>query len=55
MLDLLEDTNEITETLGRSYGLGDEIDDVDLDAVGSHFTLYEHALLNDTLYIVIVL
>jgi charged multivesicular body protein 5 len=32
LLDLLLDTNEISETLGRSYGVGDEIDDADLDA-----------------------
>ncbi len=31
-LDLLEDANEINECLGRSYGIGDEIDDADLEA-----------------------
>ena len=31
-IDLLADTNEITETLGRSYGLNDDIEDADLDA-----------------------
>lgn len=29
---MLADTNEITETLGRSYGLNDDIEDADLDA-----------------------
>jgi charged multivesicular body protein 5 len=29
---LLEDTNEISDILGRSYGIGDEIEDEDLDA-----------------------
>lgn len=32
ILDLLEDANEINEALGRSYGIGDEIDEADLDA-----------------------
>lgn len=32
MEDMFEDMNEITEVLGRSYGLGDEIDECDLDA-----------------------
>lgn len=31
-VDLLLDTAEIQETLGRSYGVGDEIDESDLDA-----------------------
>eukprot|EP00123_Amoebidium_parasiticum_P019442 comp25587_c0_seq1/m.47008 comp25587_c0_seq1/g.47008 ORF comp25587_c0_seq1/g.47008 comp25587_c0_seq1/m.47008 type:complete len:219 (-) comp25587_c0_seq1:74-730(-) len=32
MEDMLDLTNEINEALGRSYGLGDEISDADLDA-----------------------
>ena len=32
VLDLLEDANEIQEAMGRSYGIGDEIDDADLEA-----------------------
>lgn len=32
VLDLLEDANEINDALGRSYGVGDEIDDADLEA-----------------------
>ncbi len=30
--DLLLDANEISETLGRSYGVGDDVEDADLDA-----------------------
>ena len=32
MEDMLEQANEIQESLGRSYGLGDDIDDADLEA-----------------------
>lgn len=32
MEDLLEQANEVQETLGRSYALGDEIDEDDLEA-----------------------
>jgi charged multivesicular body protein 5 len=32
MSDLLEDANEIQEALGRSYNIGDEIDEDDLEA-----------------------
>ena len=32
MEDLLEQANEIQETLGRSYGVPDEIDEADLEA-----------------------
>lgn len=32
MTDLLEDMEEMQEIMGRSYGIGDEIDDADLEA-----------------------
>lgn len=32
MADLLEQANEIQETLGRSYAVPDEIDEADLEA-----------------------
>lgn len=32
MEDLLEQTNEIQESLGRSYAVPDEVDEVDLQA-----------------------
>jgi charged multivesicular body protein 5 len=36
MEDLLEQANEIQETLGRSYAVPDEIDEADLEA-GEYF------------------
>jgi len=35
MEDLLEQANEIQETLGRSYAVPDEIDEADLEAGAS--------------------
>ncbi|KAG6598008.1 Charged multivesicular body protein 5 [Phytophthora cinnamomi] len=32
MADLMEDMNEIQEIIGRSYGIGDEIDEDELEA-----------------------
>lgn len=32
MADLLDMSNEVQEALGRSYGIGEEIDEADLDA-----------------------
>lgn len=32
MEDLLEQANEVQETLGRSYAIGDEVDEDDLEA-----------------------
>jgi charged multivesicular body protein 5 len=32
MEDLMEQANEIQETLGRSYGLPEDIDEADLEA-----------------------
>jgi charged multivesicular body protein 5 len=32
MQDLLEQANEVQETLGRSYAVPDEIDEADLEA-----------------------
>ena len=34
MEDLLEQANEIQETMGRSYGLPDDLDEADLEAGG---------------------
>ncbi|KAI6654795.1 hypothetical protein LOD99_2674 [Oopsacas minuta] len=43
MEDMLELANEVQDTLGRSYGLGDDIDEADLeaelDALGDEFAL----------------
>lgn len=39
MEDLLEMANEVQETLGRSYGLPDDIDEDDLEAGNSSFSL----------------
>lgn len=36
MEDLLEQANEIQESLGRSYAVPDEIDEADLEAGMSH-------------------
>jgi charged multivesicular body protein 5 len=36
MEDMLERTNEIQESLGRSYEVPDEIDEADLEAGKSH-------------------
>ena len=45
MEDMLELANEVQDTLGRSYGLGDDIDEADLeaelDALGDDFALDE--------------
>lgn len=38
MEDLLEQANEIQETLGRSYSVPDEIDEADLEAGGSSYS-----------------
>lgn len=32
MEDLLEQANEVQETLGRSYAIGDDVDEEDLEA-----------------------
>ena len=32
MADMLEIANEVQDTLGRSYGMPDDIDEADLDA-----------------------
>lgn len=39
--DLVEQANEIQETLGRSYAVPDEIDEADLEA-GTLFLLSTH-------------
>jgi charged multivesicular body protein 5 len=36
--DLLQQANEVQETLGRSYGLPDDVDEDELEA-GIHLTL----------------
>ncbi|KAI8923896.1 Snf7-domain-containing protein [Entophlyctis helioformis] len=50
--DLLEQANEVQETLGRSYGLPDDIDEADLeaelDALGDDMTMDELGLGEDT-------
>jgi charged multivesicular body protein 5 len=38
MEDLLEQANEIQESLGRSYSVPDELDEADLEAGKSSFT-----------------
>lgn len=40
MADLLEQANEIQESLGRSYAVPDEIDEADLEA-GTYHTVRE--------------
>jgi charged multivesicular body protein 5 len=40
MEDLLEQANEIQETLGRSYAVPDEIDEADLEAGVLKFFCY---------------
>ena len=40
MEDLLEQANEIQETLGRSYAVPDEIDEADLEAGVLGFLLW---------------
>ncbi len=40
MEDLLEQANEIQETLGRSYAVPDEIDEADLEAGEYYLLLY---------------
>ena len=39
MEDLLEQANEIQESLGRSYAVPDELDEADLEA-GTHLDLF---------------
>ena len=38
MEDLIEQSNEIQESLGRSYGVPDEVDEMDLQAGKSEMT-----------------
>ena len=45
MEDLLEQANEIQETLGRSYAVPDEIDEADLQAGG--YSCYIMSVLLD--------
>lgn len=50
MEDLLEQANEVQETLGRSYAIGDEVDEEDLEAGRESLTkLLELAALGDEL------
>ena len=44
MQDLIESANEVQETLGRNYGVPDEIDEADLEA-GELCLLLKHFLL----------
>jgi hypothetical protein len=41
MEELLDQANEVQETLGRSYAVPDEIDEADLEA-GASFFFFEH-------------
>lgn len=41
MEELLEQANEVQETLSRSYAVPDEIDEADLEAGTSIFAFYE--------------
>lgn len=43
MEDLLEQANEIQESLGRSYAVPDELDEADLEA-GKHFDFFIYYL-----------
>jgi charged multivesicular body protein 5 len=50
MEDLLEQANDVQETLGRSYAIGDDVDEEDLEAGMILFTkLLELAALGDEL------
>lgn len=40
MEDLIEQANEVQESLGRSYGVPDEVDEEDLQAGGSGFPIH---------------
>lgn len=42
MEDLIEQANEIQETLGRSYAVPDELDEADLEAGMVNYTDSEH-------------
>ncbi len=40
MEDLIEQSNEIQESLGRTYGVPDEVDEADLEAGTCHTRLH---------------
>ena len=44
MEDLLEQANEIQESLGRSYGVPDELDEADLEAGEAPFSPYRFSV-----------
>lgn len=51
--DLVEQANEIQETLGRSYAVPDEIDEADLEAGTQlvYFLLFNHSIRSSNLSI----
>lgn len=50
MQDLIESATEVQETLGRSYGVPDEIDEADLEA-GMFDSPYSHSESVDTFFL----
>lgn len=48
MEDLMEQANEVQETLGRSYNLPDDIDEDDLEAGKLLFSFYQRPVIDDT-------
>jgi charged multivesicular body protein 5 len=42
MEDLIEQSNEIQESLGRTYGVPDEVDEADLEAGGWRRISFTH-------------
>lgn len=44
MEDLIEQSNEIQESLGRSYGVPDEVDEMDLQAGQLSLPLCSHGI-----------
>ena len=43
MADMLEIANEVQETLGRTYGMPDDLDEADLEA-GTVYEMKAHSL-----------
>ena len=49
MAEMLEQANEIQESLGRSYAVPDEIDEVDLEAGVAHSRFLQQIALPESL------
>ena len=47
MADMLEIANEVQETLGRTYGMPDDLDEADLEA-GTVHEMKTHSLIRVT-------